>query len=602
MPRHTGATEDAARRRFAAAGARRIRRAVHLSRLPKVKIVCLLKQVPEPTAIEFDDETKTLKREGVPLILNPFDRGAVAEAVRLRDAEGGEVVAMSMGPPQAEDALREALGMGADRAILLSDRVFAVADTLGTSRTLALALRKEGFDLVLCGRKTVDSETWQVPPEVAAFLGVPHLTNVASIEDGRAVRQTDTGEAAFELTPPAVVSIAHAMTDPGSPTGTVETWAASDLVDDVREDDKRFGQTGSPTRVLAVRDVTPERAGLTHSSAAEARAAIEALLAERPPPESSWDKPENIAEKPAASYDSWTLIELDRGRPTRHSLELLARSRTLAGKLGGRNVALVLGAGLDAVPRELTRHGAEVVVVVDDERLAAYQPEVWTSALRQVLERERPHVLLIPASAFGRDLGPRAAGDLELGMTGDCVAVDIAKAGRLLQTKPAYGGNIVSVIMGATTPQLATVRARMYEPLEPDDSAQAETRAFAVQDLPEAQVRLIEESHDEQTGLDLDAADVVLFAGRQAELTGLDGVPVGGSHPELPPQRQIGLYGRPVAPRLLVGIGLDGTPEELAGFVKAAVVVSVGAQPKEWADISFDGDWRDLVSNLPGES
>ncbi len=98
---------------------------------------------------------------------------------------------MSMGPPQAEEALREALGIGADRAILLSDRVFAVADTLGTSRTLALALRKEGFDLVLCGRKTVDSETWQVPPEVAAFLGVPHLTNVAVDRRGAAGRTRD---------------------------------------------------------------------------------------------------------------------------------------------------------------------------------------------------------------------------------------------------------------------------------------------------------------------------------------------------------------------------------------------------------------------------
>ncbi len=153
-----------------------------------MKIVCLLKQVPEPTAIEFDEETKTLKREGVPLILNPFDRAAVAEAVRVR--ADGEVVVMTMGPPQAEEALREALGMGADRAILLSDKVFAVADTLGTSRTLALALQKEGFDLVLCGRKTVDSETWQVPPEVAAFLGVPHLTNVA-IDRRRTSRPRD---------------------------------------------------------------------------------------------------------------------------------------------------------------------------------------------------------------------------------------------------------------------------------------------------------------------------------------------------------------------------------------------------------------------------
>ena len=116
---------------------------------------------------------------------------------------------MTMGPPQAEEALREALGIGADRAILLSDRVFAVADTLGTSRTLALALRKEGFDLVLCGRKTVDSETWQVPPEVAAFLGVPHLTN-ATVARARAcascARRT-RDEAVYELPLPAVVSV-----------------------------------------------------------------------------------------------------------------------------------------------------------------------------------------------------------------------------------------------------------------------------------------------------------------------------------------------------------------------------------------------------------
>src|SRR5439155_639445 len=91
---------------------------------------------------------------------------------------GGEVVAMTMGPPQAEEALRLALALGADRCVHLSDRVFALADTLGTSRTLALAIRKEGGDLVLCGRKTLDSETWQVPPEVAAFLGLPHVTSV----------------------------------------------------------------------------------------------------------------------------------------------------------------------------------------------------------------------------------------------------------------------------------------------------------------------------------------------------------------------------------------------------------------------------------------
>src|SRR6266508_4634483 len=119
-----------------------------------MKIVVLVKQVPRTGEIEFDDETRALKREGVPLELNVFDRYAVQHAAAI----GDEVVAMTMGPPQAEEALRECLALGADRAILLSDPVFAVADTLGTSRTLALAVRKEGADVVLCGRKTLDSE------------------------------------------------------------------------------------------------------------------------------------------------------------------------------------------------------------------------------------------------------------------------------------------------------------------------------------------------------------------------------------------------------------------------------------------------------------
>src|SRR6266542_545577 len=573
-----------------------------LGRLAAVKIVCLVKQVPEPTAIEFDEETNTLKREGVPLALNPFDRHAVGEAVRLRDAGGGEVIAMTMGPPQAEEALRETLAIGADRAVHLSDKAFAVADTLGTSRTLALALEKEAPDLVVCGRKTVDSETWQVPPEVGAFLGIPHLTSVARLEllagGLRAIRETDVGEQVFELSGPALVSLARADLEARvlAEEGTVDVWTARDLVDDLQPDDKRFGQTGSPTRVLAVRDVTPERAGLRVDGAEEAATEIQRLLGERPAPATSWEKPEHIAEEPAARYDCWTLVELWNGRPTRHSLELLGRGRELAGKLGGRNVALVMGHTVQDAVKEAARYGAEVVYDVDDAQLGRYEPELWAAALRQVVERYRPHVLLIPASAFGRDLGPRVAGELELGMTGDCVAVDIAKAGRLLQTKPAYGGNIVSVIMGSTTPQLATVRARMYEPLEPRDDVEPEVHHVRLEGLPEARLRLIDEHPWSRTGLEVDAADVVVLAGagvEEADVLDLDAV-VGTTRDG--PAR-IGLYGRPVAPRLLFAVGVDGKPEDLSGFVKAAVVVSLGSEA-DWADVSVAGDWRELLPQL----
>ena len=548
-----------------------------------MKIVCLVKQVPRADSIEFDPETKSLRREGVPLLLNPFDAAAVAHAAAH---EGAEVIAMTMGPPQAEAALRTCLALGADRCIHLSDRAFAVADTLGTSRTLALAIVKEGdVDLVVCGRKTTDSETWQVPPETAAFLGWPHLTSVVetSVHDGvlRATRETDDGYETWELPTPAVVSLAYARDADGEKDGRIDVWTAADLVDDLREHDTRFGQTGSPTRVLAVRDVRPDRAGDRYTALEPAVARIRALAAERGPEPTSWDKPERLGEQPSPKhYDCWTFVETAAGRPTRTSLELLAKGRELAGKLGGDNVALVFGP--DAA-EGLARRGADLVLHLD--ALDEYDPLVWTAVLRQVLEARRPHVLLFPATANGRDLAPRIAGELELGMTGDCVGLGIDRAGRLIQTKPAYGGNIVSVIMGATTPQLATVRPRMFLPLEPRE-VEPQVERLQV-DVPPPRGAVVERKA--APARDLDEADVIVCLGSELpsedipQARGLAeraGAAVGATRTvcergDLPLNRAIGLFGRQVAPALLVAIGVPGDVEEQTGFVKAGVVAAV---------------------------
>jgi electron transfer flavoprotein alpha subunit len=563
-----------------------------------VKVICLVKQVPALGAIEFDEETKTLKREGVPLELNLFDRYAVQHAAAL----GDEVIAMTMGPPQAEEALSECFALGADRCIHLSDRVFAVADTLGTARTLALAIRKEGADVVICGRKSLDSETWQVPPEVAGFLGWPHITSVIAIQPGLLItRETDEGEDVYEVEPPVVLAVA-APTEAGSDgkEGPIDVWQATDLVDEVHPNDKRFGQTGSPTRVLAVHDSRPERKEARTDSAEEATRIVAELLAERAAEAPSWEKPGHIAEEPGRSYDCWSIVELVERRPRRVSLELLARGRELAGKLGGQNVALVMGHRLDDAVEGLRRHGAEVVHVLDDEEFAEYHPELWAATLRRVLDEHNPRVVLIPATAQGRDYGPRAAGELELGMTGDCVGVDIAKAGRLLQQKPAFGGNIVSVIMGRTTPQLATVRPRMYEPLEPREGAEAEVKELKLGATVAPRIRLVERRTGDD-GIALDEADVVLCGGEGVDLTGFerDGVAIGGSaRSATPRQRKIGLLGRPVAPLLYVGVGVENEPEHWAGAVKSRVIVSVGKDAPAEADVSISGDFREILPIL----
>jgi electron transfer flavoprotein alpha subunit len=582
-----------------------------------MRIVCLVKQIPRPDQIEFDQETKSLKREGVPLILNPFDALAVTEAVRLRGPDD-EVIAMGMGPPRAEEALRECLGLGADRCIHLSDRAFALADTIGTSRTLALGLEKEGYDLVLCGRKSLDAETRQVPPEVAAFLGRPHATGSFGLElQGELLHvrlETDEGEQTIELPLPAVVSVARAGHEVAAEPrdGRIDVWAATDLVDDLHEDDKRFGQTGSPTRVLAIHDVTPERAGERVGSVEEAAARIRALASERPAGATAWDKPPHLAKEPGRFYDCWTLVEILDDRPSRASLELLAKGRELSGKLGGANVALVLGHDVDAAVEAVSRHGAEVVHVAEDAALRDYVPEPWVAAVRSVVERERPHVLLIPATLCGRDLGPRLAGELQFGMTADCVDLGIDRGGRLVQHKPAYGGNIVSVIMGSTTPQLATVRPRMFELLEPR-AAEAEVRRIELPSLPQGPTRLVERRNTDPPPWRLDEAEIVVGVGPSVDVSALEEAAgraeaaIGGDRNAcaagvVPWNAEIGIKGRAVAPRIYVAVEADPGFEHLTATVKAGVIAAIAADERslllDAADVGLAGDWRDLAPAL----
>jgi electron transfer flavoprotein alpha subunit len=299
------------------------------------------------------------------------------------------------------------------------------------------------------------------------------------------------------------------------------------------------------------------------------------------------------------------------------SLELLGKGRELAGKLGGQNVALLLGDGVASLAEEAAQYGAESVVVVDDARLRDYDPETWAAALAQVLQRERPHALLIPATNRGRDYGPRAAGALELGMTGDCVDLGIDRAGRLIQFKPAYGGNIVSVIMGATTPQLATVRPRMFELLEPREGIDPEIRSLELGDLPPPRTKLVESNPGERA-FDLDEAGVVVAAGAEVGRAGLEelralagsmGAAVGGDRRAceaglLPFSRQLGLLGRAVAPRLYIAVETEGDFEHVVGSVKAHVILVLKrsqAPVTGAADVALIGEWRETLPRLVDE-
>mgnify|MGYP006295696625 CR=1 FL=1 len=233
-----------------------------------MKIVVLIKQVPDTTEVRIDRETNTLIREGVPSIINPFDTYAIEEGLRIREAAGeGEVVVMSMGPPQVETALREALSLGVDRAVLLSDRAFAGADTWATSSTLAAGIEKLGdYDVVLCGKQAIDGDTAQVGPGVACLLDIPQVTYVRkiTIEDGHATaeRMMEGGYDVVRAELPCLFTVVKEINEPRLPSlkgkmkarkAEITVWGASDL--DVDPGD--IGLDGSPTRV--VRIFSPEQ-------------------------------------------------------------------------------------------------------------------------------------------------------------------------------------------------------------------------------------------------------------------------------------------------------------------------------------------------------
>lgn len=233
-----------------------------------MKIVVCIKQVPGTTEVSIDPETKRLVREGVEAVLNPFDLYAVEEAVKLAEEKGGSTLVLSMGPPQAEVSLREALACGADEAILLSDKTFAGSDTWATSYALACAIRKIGdVDLVICGKQAVDGDTAQVGPGIAAHLGWPQATYVShcepvSQEALRVCRMHEDGHDVVEIDLPAVLTVVKDINQPRVPTllsclasrkADLEIWTAEDLGADAAV----LGLKGSPTRVVKTNPPPP---------------------------------------------------------------------------------------------------------------------------------------------------------------------------------------------------------------------------------------------------------------------------------------------------------------------------------------------------------
>lgn len=227
------------------------------------RVIVCVKPVPDPKAwdrLRLDPVTKTLVREGIPTIINPLDKHALEAALEIKDAYGAEVVLLSMAPASTLPVLREALAMGADRAVLLSDRLFAGSDTLATSRILTEGIRRLGpFDLIFCGNYTLDGSTAQVPSQIAEFLGIPNIMHVTKMEFREARRllvtqKMEQGSVKLEAEPPLLLSFLKEANKPryttfleilAAETREIAVWTNAEL----KLDEARIGLRGSPTQM-----------------------------------------------------------------------------------------------------------------------------------------------------------------------------------------------------------------------------------------------------------------------------------------------------------------------------------------------------------------
>ena len=590
-----------------------------------------------------------LRRDTDLLEMNAYCRRAVSKGVELARSTGGTCTVITMGPPSAEDVVREAVAHGADLGVLVSDSRLAGADTLATAQVLVRALRRLGpFDLVLAGRNAIDADTGQVGPEVAELLDLPFAAAVRELDlvetpgpGGHPVAvhvrcELDDGWRSLRVTLPAVLSTAERLISPCKMPPEARAAVPTDRVLHLNADDVGpgpWGQAASPTAVGASRtmEVDRERRRLQGTVEDQARAVV-ALLTERglvpgadpalagggtsgPGPVTGGgacrrQRGASVEPVPdrASGLGPEAPVVAVVAEPRRELLtrELLGEAAVVAGAMGGS--VLVAGPDLDDGPTMAT-WGADVALDVSGTAVE----EDLARALAGEWEQHPPWAVLVPGTLWGREVAGRIAARLGAGLTGDAVGTRV-EGGRLVCLKPAFSGRMVVDVTASSTVQMATVRPGMLPRREPrresslmlrrelrggradrvevtgsgrDDDVAALTAAATVVSIGQG---VEPDEHDRIAPL-TDALEAELAATRKVTDRGW-----------LPRARQVGITGHNVAPDLLVVIGASGSANHMVGTRGAGTVVAVNVDPDapifEWADIGMVADWHDAVPAL----
>lgn len=626
-------------------------------------IISLMKQVPLPSEMRMGDDG-LMDRTKAKSIIN-VDCGYALEAgLQMKnDNPDAKLIVCSMGPPSFDASLKKAISMGYDEAYLLSDRKLGGSDTYATGLAIATMLKHLGYGkglnedfVIVAGRQTSDGDTAHVPSQVAENMHIPQATfiEVADLKDGHitARRIIEGGYQMMSLPLPCALSFTPTGVDPRRPalSGAVKAKNAEITVfniDDINLSDEKIGLSGSPTIVAKVANIVSERAAIKmcqgHGETELVNSLVENMKSGKNVIEVKEKKAAKEKKRPEGFKDVdfregasgiLTWAEVVNGKISRPSLELLTPARGLATDLGNdtKVITLLIGKNVDGLAKELIAHGADEVVVVNDDRLEEYRILPFATTFEQVIKEKNPEIALFAATTAGRELAPRIGVKTHGGVTADCTALEIGEhfdrkkkivyAPILESRRPTYGESKLATILGFVCPQISTARAGTFEVPTPDESREGITTPFTPKLTDDDFVTEIIETVRGEGGLqNLFEADIIVTGGRGtvgdemklvkdlAAALNNQGVNAewAVSRPVVDEglaeyARQVGQTGKTVRPKVYVAIGVSGAVQHIAGMKESDTIVAINHNAKETifhnADFGIVGDYEDILPEL----
>ena len=614
-----------------------------------MNIVVCIKQVPDTEQVRIDAETGTLIRSGVDSIINPYDLHAIEESVRIKESIGGKVIVITMGPPQAESALRESIARGADEAFLLTDKKFSGADTWATSLTLARCIKwlvqnvlKNKIDLVICGKQAIDGDTAQVGPGIAELMGVPHTTCVCRIRKINhkyllAESQTDSGHVILKMGMPCLITVVKSINVPRLTNLSVWAKAINTKIHYIDHHELQLavadiGLKGSPTRVKKIKAIAFRKKTVFFNDELPAlgKKLLSVISDKKGENTKPFKKPvmEKIIDYEYKNENNNVIVigQIENGSILPVSFELVFAAHKLAqAKKTGIGMVLI-GKGMQKTLEKTLFPPVQFLYIYEQNSHIPFNAEINTKILKDFIVEYKPEIVLGGATVWGRSILPRLAVSLQTGITADCTSLEIdPHDGSLLQTRPAFGGNIMAtIICKDKRPQMATVRPNVF----PCDECNVPISRIKTVNLKTKikksvwihylkRTKMIKKTKIRKMSGNLLAANIIIAGGKGVgnrdgfalleQLAHLLNASVAASRSAVDAgwvsyDRQVGQTGKTVQPVIYIACGISGAVQHLIGMQSSDIIIAINndadAPIFKVADFAVINDWKQVVKSM----